>query len=312
MPLLDFPRPTIDANGNLSIDRYLKDPTLIPEFISQVVGPLLADDYFMEGPTAPSGTAEYTQTTSIAAFYGNTDPMEMDALSVSPVMETDRRAPVLKGTKEHALSLFTSDRSIRRNNVVAYLEKVQAYARTWRRAIDAITMADLALSPTPIPTLAAPAPWTTVSTDIWDVITRAKLQLSNNELAQTYGYVPDTLHVGSGVLDTLFRNKPLRAEFADAVFSEWSQRLMDVSGLGNTSTMLDGFLGFRHVRVSYNVPVNFCRIFARQKVGQLITEIPFETETWEERRPKGSWSQSRIAFAGVVTNPLAIVDITGV
>lgn len=299
-----IPWVTSQSGVRITVNDWLKDPTLIPAYIISLLDQgFLADAILRPGGSAPSGVVRYEETT----------PLYSDSLietraegSEIPIGSVSRGVPNVAYTQDRAIRLLITEEMRRRDSIDMFARGIAQITNTMKRAYDDMFVASV-LNNVNIFSQAASASWGTTTTDIrGDILAAAqKIEGAQDGQGSELGYEADTLIVN--------RNTKF-----DIITSDQFNKVYQYGGnLTDENLMYTGKLPVKilqyDVLFSPRVPANVAILLQRNQCGFICDEVPLRSMDMVEDRNRLSWSSIvQRASAMGIDQPKSVCKITGV
>lgn len=299
-----IPWVTSQSGVRITVNDWLKDPTIIPAYIISLLDQgFLADAILRPGGSAPSGVVRYEETT----------PLYSDSLietraegSEIPIGSVSRGVPNVAYTQDRAIRLLITEEMRRRDSIDMFARGIAQITNTMKRAYDDMFVASV-LNNVNIFSQAASASWGTTTTDIrGDILAAAqKIEGAQDGQGSELGYEADTLIVN--------RNTKF-----DIITSDQFNKVYQYGGnLTDENLMYTGKLPVKilqyDVLFSPRVPANVAILLQRNQCGFICDEVPLRSMDMVEDRNRLSWSSIvQRASAMGIDQPKSVCKITGV
>lgn len=304
---------TYAKGPQLTVDAALKQPVRLSRELTALTNKrLVSRRLFQRGPAVSGGAVEYERAQGIY--------MDRDAQTVAEranwprtgYSEDIRTALV----KQYGLEFPVSNLAIRRNRLDVLRRGQIKLANTLAKVIDDAAM-DLLEGDADIQSQGASAVWTTAGTDIIADLAAAQEKIETQDLGYD-GFEGATLVLHTGMRDALLNNTVLR----NALPRETSD--------GQIRTgMMAPFLGLREIIFTPRITNTLALLIDTNVAGTVMDEVPDAQEGWSTFNPdpsvdpvyvmtyKENQPKDTIVAAGrwpvfILTDPKAIVKITGV
>lgn len=289
--------PTVSGT-TVTVDFLLNNPTRVTRTVADLT---MANFYlnriFTTGGTVEGGAVLYDQTIA-ADPYPDRDVERIEPGEEAPIITGVRPAPLTAQVEKYGGKFPVADEARRRNNIVRVNNHMRRLANVIVRKMHQRGIAELAAAITAnTRTMAASATWassmaltaTTGSPGARParVFAAAQREAANNELGYSY--------------DTLIAN-PTDAESLRVTYAETLDSVLGDNGIND-------FI------VTPRKAAGSVYLLAGGQVGEIRLEEPLRTETAREGAPqlRGiTWVQSLVNPIMYVTDPFAIIEITGI
>lgn len=296
MPGTTYPPapPTIDGQGRITVEQYLKTPTRVQRTIADLTAQrYIAERIFGTG-SADGGAVIYDQLTGSDNLYTERDVQAIEPGSEFPLTDVGELTPkVAAVAKWGGAGIITYEQS-RRDNRDVLNRKLTRIRNTIVRKVDTVAIA--ALNAAPINT-ATGTDWSDVATrDAVGDIAKATNKIDNLDL----GYVADTVLINPTQELELFLDKDLRA----ALPRENATTNPIASG------RINGLMGLTWYATN-RVPVGTAYVLASTQAGSLHDELPLYSRVVDQPERERYLIQAARVTVPVVTDPLAVYRLTG-
>jgi hypothetical protein len=301
MPTPYPPAPPTVSGNNITVDAFLNNPARVQRAINDLtLNRFLADRIFAEGPRATGGAVLYDQLTSGGDYFTSRDVQAIEPATEFPILNSGETMPLVAAVTKWGGSAVFSYEAVRRDRRDLLARELVRLRNTIIRKIDTVGMA--ALNAAPLHTQAAAAVWTTATNDLSIDIFTAVSTIDEQDMG--YNATAAIIHP-SDVL-SIRKNTAIRSIMP-----------RENRGAGGqpdllSSADLDGFLGIRRWYVSNRQTAGTVHVLAERQIGGISDELPLYSRTVdEETKERYRVMSARIAVP-YVTDPKAVVKITGV
>lgn len=289
--------PTLTGT-TITVDLMLQQPTRITSMLLDLtLQRFVADRIFTNGGGVSGGAVVYDQPVE-NELYTTRDVERVAPGSEFPIVDGARRVPKVAEVEKWGGKFFFTDEARDRNDAALFVNLTRQLANTIVKKINAraIEVLDAAIAgnggnsemvghdwSAAIPNGSNPtAPASTPAADL----AAAQLAADTDELGINY--------------DLILVNPTQAYEWRLFYGRDSQQALTD--------------MGFREMYPSNRVPLGTAYIIASGQVGQMRVEQPLATETSREGAPtlrQRTWVQSSVRPVMFVTNPYAVIKVTG-
>lgn len=289
--------PTISGT-NITVDTMLKQPTRITRMLMDLtLQRFFVDRVFTSSGGVTGGAVIYDQATE-NELYLDRDVERVESGQEFPLTSSARRVPKVAEVEKYGGKFYTTDEARDRNDAAAFVNEVRRLANTIVRKINArgVEVLDAAIAgngglsemvgndwSAAIPNGSNPtAPALTPGADLAEV----HLTADQREL---------------GVEFNLIIVNPVQKYEWNLFYGKNAQQALND-------------LGFDEMYSSNRVATGTAYAVAEKQVGEMKVEQPLATETSREGAPQmrqRTWTQSSVRPLFFVTNPFAVMKITG-
>lgn len=289
------------AGPSLSGTTYTVDSLLqTPRRVTNIVANLALQRFYVDRIFAPSGPITggaviYDQATS-NDLYANRDVQRVEPGREFPVVAFDRGAPLTAQVEKFGGKFPVHDEARRRNETGRINRALVRLANTIVRKVQQRALAELQAAITANSRTAVGVSWTTAM-----------------------GTAAASLAPGSGPSRDFARVQRLTMEaelgydynFAIMNPAEW-EKLTTIYGSPAEVNAAMGIYGINGTWVTPRKTAGSVYFLAERQVGELGYEVPLNTATWRDEKIQTDWYQSSVNPIVYVTDPFAIVELTGV
>jgi len=288
------PAPGAITGETLSVSVYLNNPTRVTRIVQALAAQrFIADLIFGPGPRVDGGAVQYDQV-GANDLYLERDVEPIRPGAEYPILTDTAPIPKVAAVTKWGGRVFVTDENRDRNRYDVLNRELTKLANTIIRKVDAVAIA--ALDAAPILTLAG-APWTAAAAEtVVGHLVDARALVDDADM----GYAVDALLVNPASEAALLKKK----EFRDALQASSPTAILRDGTLGRVMS-LDVFKSNR-------VPVGSAYVLQRRVVGGISDEAPLATKTYREEGADKTWLQGARRLVPYVTDPLAVVRITGI
>jgi hypothetical protein len=289
--------PTVNAGGDITVATMLNEPTRVTQALNDItLQKFWANRVFAFPGGVEGGAVVYDQLTA-NDIYATRDVQNVEPGAEFPILSFDRPTPVVAQVEKYGGKWFVTDEARDRNRPTQLTQGVQKAANTINRKTHQKLIAVLEATITAFGgalTFASSNNWTAALSVIQANITPANMPVSDFAKAQL---LADQTELGIDY-DLLILNPVQASELRQIYGDNLSGVLSDngISDLISSNRVTDG-TGW---------------LVAEGQVGETRIEKPLDTETWREQGTQRTWLQSDVRPVMYVTNPYAMVKITGI
>jgi hypothetical protein len=280
-----------------TVDFLLENPTRV----TQAVARLALQRFYVDRIFAPAGPITggaviYDQVTS-NDLYANRDVQRIEPGREFPVVTFDRGAPLTAQVEKFGGKFPVTDEARRRNQTGRINRALVRLANTIVRKVQQRALAELQAAITANTRTASGVSWTTA--------------MSSNPSTLAFGSSPSR---DFARIQRLTMEAELGYDYNLAIMNpaQW-EVLTTIYGSPQETRAAMGIYGINDVWVTPRKAAGSVYFLAERQVGELGYEVPMGTETW--RDPDGrqqDWYQTSVLPIVFVTDPFAIVELTGV
>lgn len=289
--------PATVSGTTYTVDFMLQDTTRVTRLIAN----LALQRYFVDRIFAPAGQITggaviYDQATTNELF-ATRDVGRVEPGREFPVVTFDRGQPLTAQVEKFGGKFPVTDEARRRNNVGRINRAALRLANTITRKLQQRALAELQAAITAFSRTATGVSWTSAMA----------LTISTSNAGALPGR--DFARVQRSALD-----QELGYEYNLAIMNpaQWEALVTIYQSPGGVQASMSPY-GITDVWVTPRKAAGSVYFVAQREVGELGYEVPLSTETW--RDPLGrqqDWYQSSVLPVVYVTDPYAILEVTGV
>jgi hypothetical protein len=284
--------PTISGT-TVTVETMLAQPNRITRYLSDITLRNYISPYFLSSAGSVSGGAVIYDQLTLNDLFPTRDVAEVTPGGEFPIVTSDVQAPLVATVEKHGGKFFVLDEARDRNDGGTIQREGRKLINAMIRRQDARTLAivDASIAGIGSQTVAG-INWSAVVTggssqsnaSAWPAADFSKIQL-----------LADTQELGVE-FDTWVVNPAQKAQFA-LVYGNEFQSVLNAWGI----TMV----------ASNRVTAGTAYVVDSGNVGEIRAEKPLTTETWREPETQRTWVQTDARFVGYVTDPYAVVKVTG-
>ena len=294
MPSPYPPAPPVVAGNTITVSAFLNTPTRVQRAIEALtLQRFIADVIFGAGPAVNGGSVMYDQLLGPDDIFTGRDVQEIEPGSEFPILNTGERMPLVAIARKYGGEIMLTDEAVRRDNRNLLNREMTRLRNTIIRKVDTVAMAALAAAPTQ--TMAASADWSLAATDVVADLATAASLVSSLDM----GYVADTVLVNPAQSLDLVKDKDIR----DAMPRERDNSLIRTGNLGRV-------LGLDFIE-SNRVPAGTVYVLQRRIAGGISDEVPLYARPIPDARRETTFIHGARVVVPYVTDPKAVVRITG-
>jgi hypothetical protein len=294
---------SVDDGPKITVNAFLKDPTLIPRRILDLTNmQFVADVLLRPGGSLPSGVAKFFESTPL---FADDNVLDVEEYGEIPVGRTSLGDPLFARAVKRALAVLISREMRDRNDVNAVNTQIQQVRNSMIKAIDD-AMWDSILANASVGTTAAAAAWSSGTSKIrLDLATAMQTVTDATDgNGANLGFSPDTL-----VLTTTAQTDFLSSDDVAKVF------------VGNVADQNPLLLG-RLSRNFFGLDVYVTRsskiagkafLCERGTLGFIADERPLQASPLYEQPNNESWRSNTVRSSAIALDqPKAGCFITGI
>lgn len=288
--------PTISGT-TVTVDFLLQNPTRVTRVVADLVmSHFFLDRVFATGGDVQGGAVLYDQPTYLDV-YTNRDVERVAPGDEFPILTGVRVAPLVAQVEKFGGKFPVTDEARRRNNISRVTNQMRRVANTIVRKMNQRGIAELNAVVSATGRTASSISWGAALTTSLTTATpatrpartfaQAILEAETNEAGYTY----DTVIIHPNEAETL---RSVYADTLDAMLADYGISDLIVTPRATAGTAL---------------------ILAGGSVGELRLEEPLRTITEREGAPElreQTWVQSAVNPVMYVTDPFAIIQMTGI
>lgn len=295
VPVTPYPPapPTVDANGIITIDQFLNQPTRVRRVLQNLaLQRFVADVIFGPGPSVSGGAVLYDEVTA-NDLYTARDAQEIAAGGEYPILTDEAPVPKMASVRKWGGRIFITDEQRDRNELNVLNRELTKLRNTIVRKVDSVAFA--ALDASPKLTLTG-ADWSNTANDPIAQIVDARAMVNDQDL----GYEVDTAIINPAQEADLLKRDDFRKTLSPA-----SQDAI-VRGANIGQIMTIDFIK------SNRVPAGTAWILQRRIVGGISDEQPLASKTYRQEDSDKTWVQASRRLVPYVTDPKAVVKLTSI
>jgi hypothetical protein len=283
--------PTVSGN-NVTVDMMLNNPTRVTRMIMDLtLQRFIADRVFASAGGVTGGAVIYDEATT-NELYANRDVQRVEPGAEVPVITSERLAPKVAEVEKWGGKVWTPDEARDRNQTATFTNKMRQLGNTIVRKIDQRCIEVLEASIT--------ASGQTMTGVDWSAVVTGGSSQSNASLWPARDFVTAQVLADQdelGVNYDLWLLNPVNYSELAIVYGEGLNSLISRLGVS--------------IYVSNRVTLGSAYVVASQQVGELRVEKPLSSESWREPGRERTWTQATVRPVMYVTNPYAVLKVTG-
>jgi hypothetical protein len=281
--------PTLN-NNEITVDLMLNQPTRVTRMIMDMsLQRFITDRVFASAGSVSGGAVIYDEATA-NELYAVRDVQRVEPGDEFPVIETERPVPKVATVSKWGGKVFITDEARDRNNSALFTRKVRQLTNTIvlknnQRAMKVLTDS-------------VSASGQTFAGRDWDAVVTGGSSQSAANLWPARDFAMAAQLSELGVNYTLLLLNP--AQYTQLIIIYGAQGLRDLLAAMGLS-----------IYVSNRVPAGKGYFVEEGAVGEARLEKPLTTESWREEKTQRNWIQTDVRPVEYVTNPYAILEVTG-
>lgn len=300
MPTPYPPAPPTIAGNNITVDAFLNSPARVSRTIEALtLNRFIADRIFAEGPRAGGGAVLYDQMLAAGDLFTARDVQAIEPGSEFPILNSGETMPLVAAvTKWGGSAVFTYE-AVRRDRRDLLARELTRLRNTIIRKVDTVAIA--ALNAAPVNTMAASGDWGTNTTKPLNDVFTAVSTIDQADM----GYVATAAIINPAQALDLRTNETV------------TNRLpRENPGAGGAPDLLaaadlNGLAGLNRWYITNRQPAGTVTILAERQAGGLSDELPLYSRTVDEETKERYRVMSARVTVPYVTDPKAVVKITG-
>lgn len=294
-PVAQHPLSPPSLSGTLiTIDTMLQQPTRITRILMDItLQKFILDRLFTSAGGVTGGAVIYDQAT-INELYLERDVQRVEPGTSFPIVTSDRRAPSIALVEKWGGKVYITDEARDRNSSVLFMNELRKLGNTMVRKLNqkAIDVLEAAIAANGGQSATTGNNWNTVvvggssqsAQTLFPAADFSKVQL-----------LADTAELG--IVYDLWLLNPAQAAQAALIYSWGFGDVLKSYGIS--------------IYASNRVPAGTAYAVATGQLGEIRIEKPLGTETWREPETERTWVQSSVRPVMYVTNPFAVMKVTG-
>lgn len=284
--------PTV-SGANITVDMMLNQPTRITRMIMDLsLQRFVADRVFASAGGVSGGAVIYDEAVE-NELYTSRDVQKVEPGAEFPTVEAERRVPKVAEVEKWGGKVWIPDEARDRNNSATFTNKIRQLTNTIIRKINQRAIAVLETSITASSQTFTGRDWGAV------VVGGSSQSAQNLFPARDFALAAQMAEEDElGVVYDLWLLNP--QEYTELILIYGAQGLTDLLNAMGIS-----------IYVSNRVTAGTAYVLASQQVGEMRVEKPLGSETWREERRERTWTQSSVRPVMFVTNPYAVIKVTG-
>lgn len=285
----------IISGTEIQVDLMLQQPTRITSFLMDITLQRFLLDRFFTSPGGVSGGAVVYDQAVENELYMDRDVERVSPGAEFPIVTSSRRAPKVAEVEKYGGKYFFTDEARDRNDQTAFRNENVRLGNTIVRKLNtrALEVVEAAITANSgnsnftgndwsaaVPNGSSPSiPSATPAADF----AKAQLLADQKELGLSYNI---------------------------AIVSPVNLNELRLFYGGGLSAMLSDN-GIDEIYASNRVTAGTMYLVAEGQLGEMRLEQPLATETWREQATQRTWVQASVRPVMYVTNPYAVMKVTG-
>lgn len=290
-----FPQPpgTVDAQGNVTVRALLNNPLRVQRIVRNMANErFVADLVFGPGPNATGGAVLYDQV-SANDLYLARDVQTIEPGGQYPTLTDEAPVPKMAAVAKWGGRVFVTDEARDRNRWDTAARQLTKLVNTIVRKVDAVAILALRAAPTRV---MVGADWSVLANDPLAQLIDAIALVNGAGL----GYEVDTVVLHDNQAADLLKRK----DFRDNLGPSAQEAIVRNANLGR-------ILNLDFVKTDRLNPGE-AFLLQRRIVGSIHDEAPLATKTYRQEDSDKTWVQGSRRLVPTVTDPLAVVHLTGI
>ena len=286
--------PTIGADGTISVENMLEQPTRITRMIQDMsLQRWLLDRIFTSAGGVTGGAVIY-DVPDENDLYSDRDVQRVQPASEFPIVTSSMPVPKMAEVEKWGGKVFITDEARDRNNSAKFTMEIRKLTNTIIRKLNQVAVVVVNAVFTDYPSHTVPGNnWTTVNIQ------------GSSPTALTLQPIADFAK-----LDLITEQEELGVSLDYIILNpQEAYRLQLIYGQ-EWEAVLNLYYPAGHY-VSNRQPAGTATVFESGQVGEMRVEKPLGTETWREPKTERTWVQASVRPVMYVTNPFALFRLTG-
>ena len=286
--------PPVVSGNTVTVDSMLKQPTRVTRMIMDLsLQKFIADRVFSSAGGVQGGAVIYDQATQ-NELYTDRDVQRVAPAAEFPLVTAPRLVPKLAEVEKWGGKVFITDEAKDRNDSASFTNKVRQLTNTIIRKINQRSVEVL--------TAAITEHSQTVTGVSWSRVVVGGSSQSNADLFPARDFA---------LVDQLATEDELGVKYTLWILApqEYTELIIIYGAQGLTELL--NALGIS-VYVSNRITRGTALVVAEGQVGEMRVEKPLSSETWRDADGRErTWLQSSVRPVMYVTNPFAVIEVTG-
>lgn len=294
-PVAQHPLSPPTISGTLiTIDTMLNQPTRITRILMDItLQKFIIDRLFTSAGGVTGGAVVYDQAT-VNELYLERDVQEVQPGTEFPVVTSDRRPPSIALVRKWGGKVYITDEARDRNSSVLFMNELRKLGNTMVRKLNqnAIDVLEAAIAANGGNSATTGQNWNTVVVGGSSQSPQTAFPAADFSKVQL---LADTAELG--IVYDLWIMNPAQAAQAALIYSWGFADVLRSYGIS--------------IYASNRVAAGTAYAVATGQLGEIRIEKPLGTETWRENETERTWVQSSVRPVMYVTNPFAVMKVTG-
>ena len=285
--------PTVDGQGRITVEQFLKTPTRVTRVIEDLARErFLAERIFGKGD-AQGGAVIYNQVTA-SELYTDRDVQAIDAGSEFSIVSSGESAPKVAAVTKWGGAAVLTYEAVRRDSRDTLNRELTKLRNTIVRKVDTVAIAALNAAPILADT---GTDWSdsTAGNPVLDLAS-ARSQIDDQDM----GYTADTVLINPAQYVDLISNTKVANSLPRDV----------VAANPIASGQLGNYMGFTWY-VTNRVPAGTAYILSSMMAGSLRDELPLYSRPIDQPERERWLIQAARVTVPIVTDPKAVLKLTG-
>lgn len=292
-----YPPAPPTVNGTvISVDAFLNNPARVQRTIERLtLNRFVADFIFAAGP--PGSSVLYDQLLA-SDFFTARDVQEIEPGSEFPIVNSGEQMPKVAVVKKWGGAAVLTYEAVRRDNRALLNRELTRLRNTIIRKIDTVGMA--VLDAAPIQALVGTGDWSVGTSKPLNDLEQARTMIDDADM----GYVADTVMLNPAQRFDLRTRDDVRA-------------LLPREGTGTAGNPvltkeLANLAGYENWIVSNRITAGIGYVLAAKMIGNISDELPLYSRVIDQQERERYLVQSARVAVPYVTDPKAVVRISGI
>lgn len=284
------------SGTNITVDLMLQEPTRVTQALNDITLQNFWANRLFAFPGGVSGGAVLYDQLTANDLYTTRDVQNVEPGAEFPILTIDRPVPLVAQVEKYGGKWFVTDEAKDRNDPGQMRVGIVKAANTINRKTHQKLIAVLDATVTAFggSLTMAGVDWTTPTTTAAGSVTATSLPMSDVARAQAAADITEL-----GVEYNLLILHPTQASELRMIYGKAFRDVLNENGISD-------YISTNRVTAGTGWLVD------EGQVGELRIEKPLGTETWREPGTQRTWLQSDVRPVMYVTNPFAMVKLTGI
>jgi hypothetical protein len=286
--------PTIGADGTISVENMLEQPTRITRMIQDMSLQRWLLDIIFTSAGGVTGGAVIYDVPDENDIYSDRDVQRVQPGSEYPIVTSSMPIPKMAEVEKWGGKVFITDEARDRNSSAKFTMEIRKLTNTIVRKLNQVAVVVVNANFTSYPTHVVPGNnWTNVNIQGTSPTPLAQQPIADFAKIQL---LEDQEELGNNVNYIILN--PQEAYRLGLIYGQ------------DWEAVLNLYYPAGHY-VSNRQPAGTALVFEAGNVGELRVEKPLGTETWREEKTERTWVQASVRPVMYVTNPFATWKLTG-